>query len=253
MEYEVFNLVMLAISVFVAGFVDSLAGGGGLITIPAYLAFGLDPLLILGTNKMSSSMGTFLSALKFRDKIKIEKPILFKMLFLALIFSAVGAWFATLINPEKLKFLILIFIPLVAIFVIKNKNFGSISSWHLMCKVKRKKVAYLISSSVSCYDGFFGPGTGTMFAVFLTKYAKMDLVQATAVAKSLNFSSNIFSLLLFAYFARVDFYLGITVGLFSVLGNSFGVFIGKRKGQKIIRPMLILVSVLIILKLIFIF
>ncbi len=251
MEYEILNFAMLAFSVFVAGFVDSLAGGGGIITIPAYLAFGIDPILLLGTNKMSSSMGTFLSALKYRDKIKIEKSIFIKMLICALIFSAIGAWLTTLINPEKLKFIIFILIPLVAIFVIVHKNFGSVDGSAKMCKVKKKNLSCVISASVACYDGFFGPGTGTMFATFFVKYVKMDLVQATAIAKSLNFTSNIFSLILFSYLARVDFYLGISVGLFSILGNSFGVFVGKRNGQKIIRPMLILVSVLIILKLIF--
>jgi len=251
MEAEVFNIAILAFFIFVAGFVDSVAGGGGLITIPAYLSFGIDPIFLLGTNKMGSSMGTFFSAFKYRDKITIEKKVLWKMVAIALISSMIGASLTLLINPEKLKYLVIILIPLVAIFVLKHKNFGAEDGGHKMCKVKRKNVSYVISGGGAAYDGFFGPGTGTFFAVFLTKYAKFDLVQATALAKWLNFSSNIFALLFFSLVGRVDFYLGITMGLFSILGNSFGVFVGKRKGQKIIRPMLIIVCFGIFAKLVF--
>lgn len=249
MELSLCSTFGLGIFVFAAGFIDSLAGGGGIITLPAYLAFGLPPNLLLGTNKVSSVMGTAVSVLKFKDKIRIEKSILLKMVILAAVAAPAGAGLSRLIPPEKLRIVVLALLPLVALFVLKNKDFGAKRNRYKITPKKARRNRYVVSAAVSCYDGFFGPGTGTMFAVFLTRFAGFDLLRSTATAKLLNFSSNLFSLILFFAVGAADLRLGLLMGLFNIAGNWCGASLGKKKGQAIIRPMIVCVCFLIAAKL----
>lgn len=242
------DFIFLAILMFSAGFIDSLAGGGGIITLPSYLAYGLNPGLLLGTNKLSSCMGTLISAYKLRKSIKISRQFLIRLAVLALVFSAFGAALSRLINPDKLKFIVLIIIPLSAYFVISNKNLGR-SETRLDIGIKKSnRAAKIIAAGVSCYDGFLGPGTGTMFAVFLSKYSGFSMLQATAIAKVLNLCSNIFALVFFLSVGAVNIKLGLLMGIFNILGNSLGVYIGKKRGAEIIRPMILFVSFIIAAK-----
>ena len=236
---------------FLAGFIDSLAGGGGIITLPAYLIFGINPAQLLGTNKLSSCMGTTISAWKFKDRIKISRKLLLWLMALALGFSVVGAAMTLLIDPKNLKFVILLVIPIVAAFVITNKNLGATETRQHIGIKKSNKAAQRIAASVACYDGFLGPGTGTMLAVFLSKYAGFDLVQSTAIAKVLNLCSNLFSLIFFLMVGAVNIKLGLMMGMFNIAGNSLGVYVGKRRGAKIIRPLIILVCIMIACRVIY--
>lgn len=243
--------LFLGVLLFIAGFIDSLAGGGGIITLPSYLAFGLNPSLLLGTNKLSSCMGTIVSAFKFRKNIRLSRKLLIRLVWLALIFSAAGALLSRLVPPQKLKFIIFIIIPLMAYFVIKNKNAQQRESRLKTGIKKSNRAAQVIAAGVSLYDGFLGPGTGTMFAVLLNRYTGLSLLRATALAKVLNLCSNIFALCMFLVVGAVNIKLGIIMGIFNIGGNMLGVYVGKKRGAKIIRPMIILVCTLIIFKLIY--
>ena len=231
---------------FAAGFVDSLAGGGGLITLPSYMAFGLNPAALLGTNKLSSFMGTSVAAWKFRRQINLDKKFLAVMAVLALLFSAAGALLSRVIHPENLKFIIIAVIPFVAYFVIMHKKFESA---HEKYSAARKNFfAKAISGGVAAYDGFLGPGAGTMYASFLMRFCGYDIVQATAAAKVLNLCSNLFALGVFLSLGAVNLKLGFIMGLFSIAGNAAGVSVGKKRGAKIIKPLIILVCAAIMLK-----
>ncbi len=243
--------LFLGFLLFVAGFIDSLAGGGGIITLPAYLAFGLNPAMLLGTNKLSSCMGTLVSAFKLRKNIKLSHKLLLRLMWLALLFSAAGALLSRLIPPQKLKFIIFIIIPLMAYFVIKSKNMPEGENRLKTGIKKSNRASRFIAAGVSLYDGFLGPGTGTMFAVLLNRYSGLSLLRATALAKVLNLCSNVFALSMFLVLGAVDIKLGLIMGIFNIGGNMTGVYIGKKRGAKIIRPMIITVCILIILKLIY--
>ncbi|MDR0291262.1 MAG: TSUP family transporter [Elusimicrobium sp.] len=243
------NYVYLGLMLFAAGFVDSLAGGGGLITLPSYMAFGLSPALLLGTNKLSSCMGTAVAAWKFRHQIKLDKKLLAVISVLALFFSAAGALLSRVIHPSNLKILIIIVIPFVAYFVIMHKKFQSVKEKYTAAQ--KNRAAKIISSSVALYDGFLGPGAGTMYASFLTRFCGYDIVQATAVAKVLNLCSNIFAFVVFISLGAVDIKLGFMMGLFNILGARLGVAVGKRRGGVIIRPLIILVCIAILIKYIY--
>jgi uncharacterized membrane protein YfcA len=245
MDYAFLALVMTF-----AGFIDSLAGGGGVMTLPAYLAFGLNPALILGTNKLSSVIGTSVSAWKLRDRVTVSRKYVKVMAGLAFIFAFLGAVLSRLLNPGYLKFLILIIIPLIAWFIISNKQLGRIETRRAIGIKKSNRRAKLTAAAVACYDGFFGPGAGTMYTVFLTKYAGFDILQATALAKVLNFSSNLFALAFFMSAGAVDVKLGLFMACFVIIGNVMGVRAGKKHGAALIRPMIVIVCFMIVFKLI---
>ncbi|MDR1123780.1 MAG: TSUP family transporter [Elusimicrobiota bacterium] len=242
------DYIFLALAVMIAGFIDSLAGGGGLITLPAYLAFGLDPAFILGTNKVSSIMGTAISAYKFRKRIKISRKLVMALSARALLYSAVGAGLSRLLAPAHLKYIILIIAPVMAYFIISNKNLGRGENRRAIGIKKSNRAARFIAGGVACYDGILGPGAGTMYAVFLTKYAGFEMVQATAIAKVLNFCSNLFALAVFICLGAVNFKLGIAMGCAAVVGNTAGVYAGKKYGGALIKPMIVFVCALIIFK-----
>jgi uncharacterized membrane protein YfcA len=245
------DYIFLGFIMIIAGFVDSIAGGGGIIRLPAYLAFGLNPALILGTNKMGSVMATFVAAYKLRDKITVSKKLMKFLGMLAFVCSVVGAALSRLVDAGYLKFLILIIAPLMAYFIISNKNLGRVQTRRAIGIKKSNGAAKQITVFCSVYDGFLGPGTGTMLAVFLTKYAGFTLLQSTAMAKILNFCSNLFAMLFFLYIGAADIPLGLAMGCCGILGSFLGVYFGKKYGALIIRPMLIFVCALIFLKFIF--
>lgn len=242
------DYIYLGSLMFLAGFIDALAGGGGIITLPSYLAFGINPALLLGTNKLSSSMGTLVAAYKFRKKITVSKKLIITISVLALLFSAIGAGLSRFVNPENLKFIVLIVVPLSAYFVITNKNIHREETRTQIGLKKSNRAAKITASAIACYDGFIGPGTGTMYAVFLTKYSGFDLVQATAIAKVLNFCSNLFALVFFLCVGAVNIKLGLIMGLFNIAGSFLAVYVGKKKGAAVIRPLIIVVCFAILVK-----
>lgn len=238
----------MALLMTAAGFINSLAGGGGIITVPAYLAFGLNPALLLGTNKLSASMGAAMSAYKLRHHLKVSKKLVRVLVYHAMFFSVLGAVLSRLINPQNLKFLVLILIPFVAYFVLANKDLGRTETRRQIGVKKSNRAAQFTAGFAAAYDGFFGPGAGTIYAVFLVKYAGFELVQATAMAKLLNFCSNILALIFFLLIGSVNIKLGLAMGAFNILGSWLGVSVGKRRGAAIIRPMIIIVCGAIFIK-----
>lgn len=243
MDYIFISIVMI-----LAGFIDSLAGGGGVLRLPAYLAFGLDPALILGTNKLASSMGTIVSAIKLRDRLTVSKKLIKTLGALAFIFSVAGAALSRLVNPGYLKFIILIIAPTMAYFIISNESLGRTATRKTIGIKKSNKAAKMTAVLGSAYDGFLGPGAGTIYAVFLTKYAGFEILQATAIAKILNFCSNLFAMLFFLAIGAMDIKLGLLMGVFSIIGNMLGVYVGKRHGAAVIRPLIVFVCIMIVVK-----
>ncbi len=242
------SYILLGLVVATAGFIDSLAGGGGILTLPAYLIFGVPPALVLGTNKLASSIGTVIAAYKFRKSITVSKKLVWRLTVLSLSFSALGAGLSRLVPADKLKFIILIIIPVMVYFILSDKKLGRVETRQKIGIKKSNRAAKKITSAVACYDGFLGPGAGTMFAVFLTKYAGFEIMQSTAITKILNLASNVFALLVFICVGAVNYKLGLLMGCFSILGQSLGVYVGKRRGANIIRPMILIVSFIIFIK-----
>jgi len=238
----------LTLLVFLAGFVDSIAGGGGLITLPAYLAHGLSPALLLGTNKLSSAMGTTVAAAKLMKEARFGLDFLFILIVLAATGSFLGAKAISLVPPEAIRYLLIILLPPVAIFLAAKKSFGLADTSRVHTEETLLKRSGAISFSISAYDGMLGPGTGTFLAVAFARLCGYDLMRSSALARLLNLVSNVAALATFLYLGMVDVKLGLAMGVAGMAGNYAGSHLALKKGTWIIRPMLFLVSTALLAK-----
>jgi uncharacterized membrane protein YfcA len=241
-------LLPLASLVFLAGFVDAIAGGGGLITLPAYLAHGLSPAMLLGTNKLSSSMGTCVAAARLLKEARFGLDFLFILVVLAAGGSFLGAKAISMVPPEAIRSLLIITLPPVAIFLGARKAFGLADTSRAHSEATLLRRSGSLSFFVSFYDGLLGPGTGTFLAVGFARLCGYDLLRSTALAKLLNLVSNLAALATFLYLGMVDIKLGLAMGVAGMAGNYAGSHIALKKGAWVIRPMLFTVSAALLVK-----
>lgn len=234
---------------FLAGLVDALAGGGGLITLPAYLACGLDPALVLGTNKLSAALGTVVSTVRYRRARHFPLRDFWPAIAASLAGSWLGARLAIRVDPSWLRPLLLGVLPLLAWFVWTRKDFGAYDLSHRHTPRAHARRGAAVAFPVGLYDGFFGPGTGTFFTLGFTRWCGYDLLGATARAKVLNLVSNLAALVAFAWAGRLHWGLGLAMALLSVAGNWVGSHLGVRNGAAAIRPVVALVCGGLFLKL----
>ncbi len=232
---------------FLAGFVDAIAGGGGLISLPAYLIAGLPPHYAIGTNKLSSGMGTALATLQYIRRGYVPWRLGFFCMVCALIASAMGAFFNLMINEEVFKVLLLVILPLTAAYVLKTKSLDLQPAPYSQAKT----LCYALIGTfvIGAYDGFYGPGTGTFLLLVLTGFAHLTLNQANGIAKVVNLSTNVAALLVMLLNGKVFLLLGLCAGLFSIAGNYLGVRCFTQGGSKIARPIIIVVLLIFFAKL----
>jgi len=229
---------------FVAGLIDAIAGGGGMLTVPTLLTSGLPPHVALGTNKLAASFGSCTASFAFYRK-KLFKP---KYWRLAIIATAIGAIFGTLIvNVLSVEFLdkyIPVLIVLTAVYTLFSNT--SINDVHgLPIKTIRVKCKQFLQGLVlGFYDGLAGPGTGAFWVSSSNVLYKIDILLASGLARSTNFVSNFFSLLTFIYLGHVNFVLGISMGIFIMLGAWVGANWAIKFGGKFIRPVFITVVII---------
>jgi hypothetical protein len=235
-DFSATQLLVLAALVFFAGMVDALAGGGGLITLPAYLAAGLDPTLLLGTNKLSSALGTAASAGRYLFRLRFPLNPFLPALACALVGSALGAGLALLLDPALIRWLLLAALPLVAIAVLSHHEFGRQDRSSELGAGTLNRRACLVSAGVGSYDGFFGPGTGTFFALALARWCRHDLLGATGRAKLLNLVTNLGALAVFLWSGRLHVVLGLLMAAAGAAGHWVGAHLGLRGGGRVIRP-----------------
>ncbi|MBI5625039.1 MAG: TSUP family transporter [Elusimicrobia bacterium] len=243
------ELSILAGLVFLAGIVDALAGGGGLITLPAYLSVGLDPGLVLGTNKLGSTVGTVASAARYSRSIRLAWRPFLPVVAAAVVGSYGGARLAVSLDPAYLRPLLLAALPLVALAVYSDPGFGKEDRSGRLSRRQLSGRSWAIAFAVGAYDGFFGPGTGTFFALALTGLCGYGLLEATTRAKVLNLATNVAALLAFLWAGRLDLGLGLAMGAASLAGHAVGSHLGVRKGAAVIRPVVLLVCAALFVKL----
>ncbi|MBQ7825304.1 MAG: TSUP family transporter [Clostridia bacterium] len=241
MELTLLHFLIVCPLVGIAGFVDSIAGGGGLISLPAYLISGLPVHTCIATNKLSSSMGTTVATAKYALSGYIDWHLGVFCAAASLIGASLGANIALLISESMFRILMLIILPLTALYVLRKKDLFSgenrrqLSFWHSVA------LSSVIAFGLGLYDGFYGPGTGTFLILLLTRFAHMDLHRANGITKVINLSSNIASLAVYLINGQVLMLLGLCAGLFSILGNYLGSRCFTKKGAAIARPIILLV------------
>lgn len=235
--------------VFLAGFIDAIAGGGGLISLPAYMLAGLPPHIAIGTNKLSSSVGTMVATGQYISK----GFMVWKLAIPAILFAFAGANIGshlTLLVPEDIFMgVMLLALPLIAIYVFTHKSLSN----DVEPTIDRRVWIVVLASAffIGMYDGFYGPGTGTFLMLLLTGAAHLTTRQAAGITKAINLSSNIMSLVVFLLNGTVLLPLGLTAALFSVAGNYLGARSFIKRGDKIARPAIIVVISIFIIKVLY--
>ena len=232
---------------FLAGFVDAIGGGGGLISLPAYLLAGLPVHQAIATNKLSSACGTSLSAVRFLRNGLINLKLAVPSVAAAFIGSSLGARLSLTVSEEIMKYILFIVLPAAA-FVVLNPYLFSDRSGEVNTDSRTATVCILAALVIGAYDGFYGPGTGTFLIIAFTVFAKMTVSAANAQAKVINLTSNITSLAVFLLNGQVVFLLGIAGAACNMAGNWFGSGLAITKGAKIVRPVILIVLLLLLIK-----
>lgn len=235
--------------VFLAGFIDAIAGGGGLISLPAYMLAGLPPHIAIGTNKLSSAVGTTVATAQYISK----GFVVWRLAVPAIVFSLIGANIGsnlTLLVPENAFLIImLIALPVIAIYVFTHKSLSNPFEPEITTRVW--VVVMASAFFIGMYDGFYGPGTGTFLMLLLTGAAHLTTRQAAGITKAINLSSNVMSLTVFLINGTVLLPLGLTAAIFSIAGNYLGARSFIKKGDAIARPAIITVISIFIIKVIY--
>lgn len=231
---------------FLTGFVDSVAGGGGLISLSAFLAVGTPAHLALGTNKFSAFLGTGIAACLFIRKGHVRWKTGVLAFVGALAGSAGGARLAMAVDERVMAWIVLAIVPAAAVFILAKKDLGARET--PLPPVRAGVYAVLIGVIVGGYDGFVGPGTGTFLIIAFTVIQGMDILSACGTAKLINFASNSAAAVVFMSVGQVDYRLGIPCALCVMAGNFVGARLAMSKGVRVVRPMLIVVVALLLAK-----
>lgn len=246
MQLTVQMALIVVVGVFLASFVDGIAGGGGIISVPAYFLAGLPAHLALGTNKLSSCIGTAVSTGRFISKGFVDWKLGVPSILLALVGAHLGTRLQLTLNEQYLKWLLLIVLPLVAFVVLREKRLpeerGEIAPR------RQAAVVWIASLLVGAYDGFYGPGTGTFLILIFCRLGKLDLRTASGNVKLVNLSSNIGALATSLMNGKVFLALGLIGAISSMLGHWLGSGLAIKDGSKIVRPIILLVLVLLAVK-----
>jgi len=245
------TLIYICPLVFLAGFIDSAAGGGGTISVPAYLLTGMPAHLAVGTNKLSASIGTMVAAGRFIKNKAIDIRTSIASGLLSLLGAALGAQIVLFLDDWTLRLLLIIALPCVALFLVFRKNKTLECSRDDMSSQKTIVLASVIGFSIGLYDGIIGPGTGTFAIIAYNTFMRYDLKTASGNAKILNLASNVASLVTFAIVGNVVFVIGLPAAAFGVAGNYLGSGFAIKKGAKFIRPMLFIVLGILLAKVIY--
>ncbi|MBZ6073510.1 TSUP family transporter [Aeromonas schubertii] len=246
MEMELMTLVMLFGVALLAGFIDSIAGGGGLLTVPALLATGMPPALVLGTNKLQSSFGSFSATLFFARRGMLEWHTIWPAVIATFVGAAGGSLAVQTIDAAVLEKILPFLLMVFALYFMFSPRVSDAESQRRLSPLP---FALLAGGGVGFYDGFFGPGTGSFFAIAFIALGGYGMARATAHTKLLNFTSNIASLLFFALGGKVVWSVGLVMAVGQFLGARLGSRLVISKGVKLIRPLLVSVSLVMSVKL----
>lgn len=232
---------------FAAGFIDSIAGGGGIISLPAYISIGVPPHFALGTNKLSSACGTSFATLRFFRNGSLDPRVAIASAIGALAGSPLGARLALYVDEGVIRILLVVLLPVIAVFVlVKKRTFGDEDRSDRHSSLWVTGVSGAIGLVIGAYDGFFGPGTGSFVILAFAGIVGLSLVKASGNAKVLNLSSNIGALVTFLLNGKVLVPLGLTAAVFNVAGNWVGSGLAIKNGAKVIRPIFVVVVALLL-------
>ena len=246
--FPLWSILLIFAGVFLAGFMDAIAGGGGIISVPAYLlAFsGYPTYYVLGTNKLSSCIGTFFSTARYIKNGLVEWRLFGPAIILSILGSLGGTWLQHHTPDIVLKYFLLIVLPVVAFITLRTRSWPD--EPEPIDPLKQRLIVWAAALIIGAYDGYYGPGTGTFLMIICIRLAKLDTRHAGGGMKVLNLASNIGGV----FSALMAGYVFVTVGLIAAVASIAGHYIGAglaiKNGSKIVRPAVIIVLILLTLK-----
>ena len=244
--FPLWVVLLICLGVFLASFMDAIAGGGGIISAPTHLiAFGdLPAPYALGTNKVSASIGTVFSTARFIKNGYVKWRVFGPAIIFALTGSVLGTWLQHRTPDAVLKYMLLLVLPVVAFITLRNHDWpdepGDSS--------RQMAIVWAASFVIGGYDGYYGPGTGTFLMILFIRAAKMDTRHAAGGVKVINLSSNIGSLVTQVVSGYVYWGVGLTAAVASIAGHYIGSGLAIKNGSRIVRPAVIVVLILLTVK-----
>ncbi len=239
-------ILLLAAAAFFAGFVDAIAGGGGLITVPAMLIAGIPPLQTLGTNKVQSLFGAGSATIAYARKGHVNLREQLPMALMAVMGGSLGAALATIVPGDVLRAVMPVLLVVIALYFALKPNLDDVDKHR---RVTPFVFGLTLVPLIGFYDGVFGPGTGSFFMLGFVSLAGFGMLKATAHTKLLNFGSNLGALIVFASFGATLWKLGLMMGVCQFLGAQLGSRLAMRIGAKLIKPLLVVVCIAFTIKL----
>lgn len=241
-------LPLLFMTGLVAGTVDAIAGGGGLISLPMLLGVGVPPHVALGTNKLQTSFGTSIATFNYYRRGLFSLKTIYKGLIFGFIGAVLGAYLGQTISSDILKKIIPALLFIILIYTLYSPNLGHEDKAPCL----NEFIFYtLFGFALGFYDGFFGPGTGSFWVFLLTYFLGYNLTKATAYTKVFNLKSNIIATVCFAYGQNIDYRIALCMAAGQLIGGQLGAHLAIKNGATLIRPIFISVVSLTIISLIY--
>jgi len=243
------ELLLVSAASLLAGFVDSIVGGGGLILIPSLFALfpSAAPATLFGTNKGASIWGTGLATVQYSRRVTMPWRALLPAAAAALLAAFAGAWLVTVVSPALLRKILPGLLVLLLVYTLAKKDLGREHAPRFEGR-RETMVLAAIGALVGFYDGFFGPGTGSFFVFFLVRVAGYDFLHASASAKLLNTASNLAALVLFALTGHVWWHLVLAMALSNMAGSLAGTHLALKHGTGFVRIVFMVVVAALIAK-----
>lgn len=248
MEITYQTFLIVCPFLFLAGLIDAIGGGGGLISLPAYLIAGLPPHAAIATNKMSSTCGTTLATFRFIKNKLVNFKLAVPSVIAAIIGSTLGANLSLSVSEDIMLYVMVAILPVCAFLVLNKKLFHDGGEDEVRLNKRTYITATVAAFIIGMYDGFYGPGTGTFLIIAFTIFAKLSIKTANAQAKVINLTSNITSLTIFLLNGEVIFTVGLAAAACNMVGGYIGAELVMKNGAKIVKPSIIFVLILLALK-----
>lgn len=245
MEFGIDVLAMLFAAAAIAGFIDAIAGGGGLITIPALLMTGMPPTMALGTNKLQACGGVFSASLYFLKKRAVNLSEFFFILIMIFVGSVIGTELIQAIDSSIIKKILPFLILLIGLYFLFTPKLGESDRKQ---RISYPIFAFLLGLPLGFYDGFFGPGVGSLMNLACITLLGFNLTKATAHAKVMNFTSNFAALIFFLLGGQILWFVGLVMMTGSIIGAFFGAKMVMARGKQLIRPMVVVMSFIMTIK-----
>lgn len=243
------DFALLGSAAFLAGLVDAVVGGGGLIQIPVlFSVFPKEvPATLLGTSKFAGIFGTSAAAVNYARRVRVAWSAAAPAALAAFLLSFAGAWTVTRVPADFVRFLLPVVLVAVAIYTFRKKDFGSVHA-PLHSGNAERYFAVGMGACIGFYDGFFGPGTGSFLMFLFVRFFGFDFLSASAAAKIVNVACNLSALMWFGYSGHILWQLGLLMAVCQVAGSLVGTKLAIRHGSTFVRKLFLIVVTLLILK-----